>query len=81
MNYLWNFVNRFCPESTASGIFLTMNIVCWTTGTFLAGLLFWIVIGHAALIDCIASLMCVAIYAGIIFGLFGGILYLMRALR
>ena len=42
------------------------------------GMLFCVVAGHLPVDACIVNVMCMAIYAGIIFGLFGGMLYLMR---
>ena len=35
-------------------------------------------IGKIALIDCIANVMCVAVYAGVIGGVIGGFLFLIH---
>lgn len=78
MNNLWKIVNRFVRRKYAEGIFLAINIICWTVGTLLAGLFFCTAVAGAEINACIANVMCAAVYAGIIFGLFGGILFLMR---
>ena len=78
MRHLWELVNRFCPEEMATGIFLSVNIICWTVMALAVGMLFCVVAGHLPVDACIVNVMCMAIYAGIIFGVFGGILYLMR---
>ncbi len=78
MRCLWEFVNRFCPKDTLDAVFLALNILCWTAGTLFIGVLFCTVAGQVNITDCIANVMCLAVYSGIIFGLFGGILYLMR---
>ncbi len=78
MRCLWEFVNRFCPKDTLDAVFLALNILCWTAGTLFIGVLFCAVAGQVNITDCIANVMCLAVYSGIIFGLFGGILYLMR---
>lgn len=78
MSYLWNLVNKLFDEEYRIGVFLAANIVCWTAGTFLTGMFFCMVAGHSSVAGCIANVMCMAVYAGVIMGLFGGILYLMR---
>lgn len=70
MRRLWNLTNR-------ADVFLTLNIIIWTVGTMLLGLAFCAVTGMSVE-ECIVNLMCAAIYVGIIMGLFGGILFLMR---
>ena len=78
MRYLWRTVNRLCPENTRTGAFLAIHIVFWTVGVLIIGLLFCVAAGGVQVADCIANVMCMAAYAGIIFGLFGGLFYLMR---
>jgi len=78
MRCLWEFVSRFCPKDTSTAVFLAANILCWTSGTLFFGVLFCAVAGQVNITDCIANVMCLSVYSGIIFGLFGGILYLMR---
>lgn len=78
MRYLWEFVNRLLNEEYRIGAFLAANIICWTAGTFLLGMLFCTVAGQLSVSGCMLNVMCMAVYAGIIFGLFGGIFYLMK---
>lgn len=78
MRTLWNTVNRWCPEEYRTGVFLALNILKWSVGTLAIGLLSCIYGAKADIAGCVANVMCVAVYAGIIFGLFGGILFLMR---
>lgn len=70
MKKLWNLTNRV-------DLFLTINIISWTVGTMILGLAFCAVTGMS-IGESIVNLMCAAIYVGIIMGLFGGILFLMR---
>lgn len=77
MRELWNVVNKIFGEDSAIGAFLAVNIICWTIGTLVLGLVFCVIIG-TVVGTCITRLMCAAIYAGIIMGLFGGIFFLMR---
>ena len=72
MRTLWEIVNKHFDSESAAAAFLTINIICWTAGTLAAGLLFCLITGTPAAL-CITKLMCAAIYAGIIVGLFGGI--------
>lgn len=78
MEYLWKIVNRFVTEEYASAVFLAANITCWAVGTLVVGMFFCMAAGGEEAVNCIANVMCVAVYAAIIFGLFGGIIYLMR---
>ncbi|MCI6059768.1 MAG: hypothetical protein MR729_01235 [Dorea sp.] len=77
MKKLWEMVCRYFGNECVEGIFLGVNIIRWTIGTLVLGLFFCVVTG-TDIVLCIANLMCVAIYAGIIMGLFGGIFFLMR---
>lgn len=78
MEKLWRMVHCHLPEDMTTGVFLTINILCWTFGTLLFGILFCAAVVRTAVTGCLLNIMCVSIYAGIIFGLFGGILFLMR---
>lgn len=78
MRYLWNLVDRIFGKKNKVGIFLGLNILCFTMGTFAVGMLFCVVAGQLTVLRCMANVMCMAAYAGIIFGLFGGILFVMR---
>lgn len=70
MKRLWNLTNRV-------DLFLSINIISWAVSTMILGLAFCAVTGMA-IEESIVNLMCAAIYAGIIMGLFGGIIFLMR---
>lgn len=78
MKNLWNTVERRFPEEYRTGIFLALNILKWSAGTLIIGLLACTYGAKADIAGCVANVMCIAVYAGIIFGLFGGILFLMR---
>lgn len=77
MKQLWELTNRIFRSDSATGVFLAVNIICWTTAALLSGILICLVAGAPVLVY-ITSVMCAAIYVGIIFGLFGGIIFLMK---
>ena len=77
MRTLWEIVNKHFDSESAAAAFLTINIICWTAGTLLAGLAFCLITGTAVSL-CLTKLMCAAIYMGLIVGLAGGIVYLFR---
>lgn len=76
MDFVWRIVNKHVPENMSAGVFLTTLIVGWSVGVFTVGMLFCMVAGGSTIDRCIANVMCIALYAAIIFGLFGGIFYL-----
>lgn len=78
MTLLWNVVNRFFHEDWTGGIFLAANIFCWTAASMAVGMLFCVVAAGAAAANCAADVLCMSIYAGILLGLFGGIVFLIR---
>ena len=63
---------------TQDGTFLSANVLLWSVTTFIVGMFFCTAIGKIALIDCIANVMCVAVYAGVIGGVIGGFLFLIH---
>ena len=77
MRELWELTPKFCRNDDVEAVFLAVNIVCWTAGTLLAGLVFCLITGTAVSL-CLTKLMCAAIYMGLIVGLAGGIVYLFR---
>ncbi len=78
MALLWNLVNRFFHEEWTTGVFLAVNILFWAAASMAVGMLFCIVAAGAASASCAANVLCMSIYAGIILGLFGGIIFLIR---
>ena len=64
--------------STGRNIFISKCIALWSVTTFIVGMFFCTAIGKIALIDCIANVMCVAVYAGVIGGVIGGFLFLIH---
>ena len=78
MTLLWNVVKRFFHEEWTAGVFLAANILFWTAGSMAVGMMFCVVAAGAAAVSCAANVLCISIYAGIILGLFGGILFLAR---
>lgn len=78
MKHLWNLTNRFFTKDYASAVFLAANIISFTILPMITGILFCTIAIHLPIMSCLTDIMLTSIYAGIIFGLFGGILYLMR---
>lgn len=78
MRNLWDLIEKYHLGEYANTIFLTVNIIRWTVLTFLTGMLFCVIGGQIAIGSCLLNVMLIAVYAGIIFGLFGGIIFLMR---
>lgn len=78
MRFLWEKVGKVFGAERKDAVFLSANILIWSVVTFVVGALFCTLAGRVALVECVANLMCVAIYAGVIGGLFGGIIFLMR---
>ena len=78
MNFIWETVNKYVPENMADGVFLTTLIGGWRVLVFGIGMLFCMVAAGSTSAGCIVNVMCMALYAAIIFGLFGGIFYLFR---
>ena len=74
---LWDFINRYMDSSHAVSVFLPVMIVGWTLAGVLAGSIVCAVTGTDFL-GALAEIICAGGYAGIIFGLFGGMLFLYR---
>lgn len=77
MKHLWKLVNRFCPRNSETAIFLSANILLFTLIPMVCGVLFCMLTQHFPIMGYLSDMMLASIYTGIIFGLFGGILYLM----
>lgn len=74
---LWNGMNKQMGKSHASALFLAVLLIGWTAAGFMAGSVVCLV-GGMSTITRITVLLCSAGYSGLIFGFFGGILYLYR---
>ena len=74
---LWNSINKQVKNSHASAAFLAISLIGWTTIGLLAGFLICI-IGGMSFITKVTAVLCSGWYTGLIFGFFGGILYLYR---
>lgn len=74
---LWNGMNKQMSKSHASALFLAVLLIGWTVTGFVAGSVVCMVGGMSA-ITKITVILCCAGYSGLIFGFFGGILYLYR---
>lgn len=74
---LWNFITKYTDNSHAVSLFLPVMIIGWTIAGVLAGLLVCTIAGKD-LVTALADLFCAGGYAGLIFGLFGGCLFLYR---
>ncbi len=78
MNQLWNFLRMHLPAQHLRTAFLAIWISAWTLGVLAVGVLFCSVAAGAPLAVYFVKVLCIAGYAGIIFGLFGGMFFLMR---
>ena len=77
---LWNFVNQYIDKEHALAVYLPILIVGWTIIGTVLGMGVCSVI-RINLVQSLSDIICVGGYAGIILGLFGGILYLYRKYR
>lgn len=76
--YIWKIVCKYCSEESRISVFLAAAMLMWSIAALATGMIFCLAAAKVTVPTCIANVMCIAIYAGIIFGLFGGILFLMR---
>ena len=74
---LWNSINKQLKDLHASAAFLAVPLMGWTTICLLAGFLICM-IGGMSFVTKITVVLCSGGYTGLIFGFFGGILYLYR---
>ena len=74
---LWNSINKQVKNSHASAAFLAVSLIGWTAIGLLAGFLICM-IGGMSFVTKVTVVLCSGGYTGLIFGLFGGILYLYR---
>lgn len=74
---LWNSINKQVKNSHASAAFLAVSLMGWTTIGLLAGFLICM-IGGMSFVTKVTVVLCSGGYTGLIFGFFGGILYLYR---
>ena len=75
---LWNSINKQVKNSHASVAFLAVSLMSWTTIGLLAGFLICM-IGGMSFVTKVTVVLCSGGYTGLIFGFFGGILYLYRS--
>lgn len=75
---LWNSINKQVKNSHASAAFLAISLIGWTTIGLLAGFLICM-IGGISFVTKVTVVLCSGGYTGLIFGFFGGILYLYRS--
>uniref|UniRef100_UPI00359C553D hypothetical protein n=1 Tax=Faecalicatena contorta TaxID=39482 RepID=UPI00359C553D len=74
---LWTLIERHADEESAAGLYLAANIICWTAGTILLGLAASALM-QKSIVLVLVDIVCAGAYAGIIFGLIGGIIFLQR---
>lgn len=74
---LWTSINNQVKKSHASAAFLAISLIEWTTLGLLAGF-FISMVGGISTITKLTVILCAGGYTGLIFGFFGGILYLYR---
>lgn len=72
---LWKLINKIAAKESVPGFYLAANIMCWTVGTAILGVLGVLVL-NIDMYDVLSDILCASAYAGIIFGLVGGILFL-----
>lgn len=77
MKHLWQFSNTYFKKSPV-GMFLTINILIYAIATLLLGVFCCMIAGQFPITYYLANIMLAAIYMALIFGFFGGILYLYR---
>ena len=75
---LWNSINKQVKNSHAAATFLAFSLISWTTIGLLIGFLICI-IGGMSFVTKVTVVLCSGGYTGLIFGFFGGILYLYRS--
>lgn len=75
---LWNCIRKIVGKESSVGIFLAVCILCWTVSVVVLGLAGTALL-QKSIYDTLAGVICTGAYAGIIFGLVGGILYLRRS--
>ena len=75
---LWNSVNKQVKETHTAAAFLAGSLIEWTTIGLLAGFLICLIGGMSATMKA-TVILCSGGYVGLIFGFFGGILYLYRS--
>lgn len=76
---LWEMVVKTVKKESAVSVYLAVLIIGWTGAVLLAGILFCMGI-QTDVVYNLTNIICAGAYAGIIFGLFGGILFLHRFL-
>ena len=74
---LWDFIEKRSDKGTAMGRYLAINILGWTMAAALIGIVGALFM-RMDFVQVLSNIICVAAYAGIIFGLIGGILFLQR---
>lgn len=74
---LWNSVNKQVKETHTAAAFLAGSLIEWTTIGLLAGFLICLIGGMSATMKA-TVILCSGEYVGLIFGFFGGILYLYK---
>ncbi len=75
---IWNLIQSHISAQYAHAVFLTSWTALWSVGTLAVGLLFSSVTAGNSFAEGLVNVVCIAAYAGIIFGLFGGMFFLMR---
>ncbi len=78
MERLWNYIQSHLSKSRSHAVFLAAWTALWVLGTLAVGLLFIGLAAGSTFLESFGNVLCVAAYAGIIFGWFGGVFFLMR---
>lgn len=74
---LWKLTHKFVREESAIAVFLAVNIIFWTVGTVLVGCAVLLAADRVSG-KMLMNVLCGGAYAGIIFGLAGGVIFLWR---
>lgn len=74
---LWKYLNKIISRDSIVSAYLAIEIIGWMLAVSFIGMAVSFLF-HVELADGISNSICAGIYAGIIFGLFGGILFLQR---
>ncbi|MCU6747593.1 hypothetical protein OCV51_07980 [Faecalicatena acetigenes] len=74
---LWKLTERYTERETGVSVYLATLILLWTALAIFAGV-FVCAAEKKDIVKCLADIVCTGAYAGIIFGLCGGIFFLCK---
>lgn len=72
---LWKLTERYLEEGSVVSVYLAVLIICWTAAGVITGLILCSVLG-VDIGNALSDIACMGAYAGILFGLCGGLVFL-----